>query len=72
MSAVSALNYLMNKDFVSLGIFVFAGVGFVILGIKPVLKPQNAVRAEKYAFTLFFGAAVILLYWIASVKMKLF
>ncbi len=31
MIIISVLNYLMNDDYVSLGIFVFLGLGFILL-----------------------------------------
>ncbi len=72
MIVVSFLNYLMNDDHVTLGIFIFSGVGFVLLSIKNKYSGGTANRLNKYAMTLFFGAVVILLYWVARVKFNVF
>ncbi len=72
MIIISVLNYLMNDDYVSLGIFVFAGLGFVLLGIKTRFEEHKAKRINKYAMTFFFGAAVMILYWLAVAKFHFF
>lgn len=72
MIIFSVLNYIMNDDFVSLGIFVFLGMGFILLGINVKFEEINAKRIRKYAMTFFFGAAVIFIYWLAVVKFNLF
>jgi len=69
---VSISNYLMNEDHVSLGIFIFAGIGFVLLSIKSRFKENTAKRVQKYSMTFFFGALIIFLYWIAKVQFNLF
>lgn len=69
---VAILNYLMSKDFASLGIFVFSGIGFILLSLKKLFKKENKSRVEKYAKTFFFGAGVILIYWFLKVKLNLF
>ena len=68
---VSSGNFLMNDDYVSLGIFVFAGIGFILLSLKNYFKKENSVRLEKYAKTFFFGAAIILVYWFIKVKLEI-
>jgi hypothetical protein len=72
MIAVSLLNYLMNDDHVSLGIFFFLGAGFIMLGFKDRFDEKKSKRWSKYAGTLFFAAVVIFLYWIGSAKLDLF
>jgi len=72
MILISVLNYIMNEDYVSLGIFVFAGLGFILLGIKGRFDPLKAKRLNKYAMTFFFGAIVMILYWLAVAKFQLF
>ena len=72
MIAVSVLNYLMNEDSVSLGIFVFAGAGFILSGIKDAFGELTAKRIGNYARIFFFGSLVIALYWIAAVKFNMF
>jgi len=65
MIAASVLNYQMNKDEVSMGIFVFAGVGFVFTGIKDRFEGQRKRRMQRLSMIFYFIAVVILLYWIA-------
>ena len=72
MIVFSLLNYLMNKDHVSLGIFVFLGLGFILISLKESFNEKKAQRINKYALTFFFVAFVIFIYWIASGKFDLF
>jgi len=69
---VATLNYLMSNDYASLGIFVFSGIGFILLSLKNYFKKENEKRFEKYAQTFFFGAAIIFVYWVLKVKLQLF
>ena len=72
MIVVSFLNYLMNEDHVSLGIFVFLGSkedrGLVFY----LFHDLKAKRINKYAMTFFFIAFVIFIYWIAAGKLDIF
>lgn len=72
MIILSFLNYLMNKDHVSLGIFVFLGLGFILISIKEKYSDIKAKRINKYAMTFFFVAFFIFIYWIAAVKFEIF
>ncbi|MCF6366853.1 MAG: hypothetical protein L3J35_11690 [Bacteroidales bacterium] len=72
MIIVSTLNYLMNEDHVTLGIFIFAGIGFILLGIKNKFGEESSKRVNKYGMTFFYGAIIILLYWLAKTKLNLF
>ena len=72
MIVFSFLNYIMNKDHVSLGIFVFLGLGFILLSLKGRYNEIKAKRINKYAMTLFFIAFVIFIYWIAAGKLDVF
>ena len=54
MIVVSFLNYLMNEDHVSLGIFVFLGIGFFLISLKERFNDIKAKRINKYAMTFFF------------------
>jgi len=72
MIIISVFNYLMNDDHVSLGIFVFLGLGFGIFGIKDQFPEIKAKRLKNYAMTFFFGAVVIFIYWLAVAKFQLF
>lgn len=68
MIASSSLNYYMNEDFVSLGIFVFAGLGFIKLSVKsPESKNENKI--DKYAVVLFSVSIVFFAYWLLKGKM---
>ena len=72
MILVSLANYMMNEDHVTLGIFIFAGIGFILLSIKNKFVEETAQRINKYGMTFFFGAVVILLYWVADSQLNLF
>ncbi len=72
MITVSVLNYLMSGDNVSLGIFIFLGIGFIFNGIKNRFSERVSKRINNYSLTFFFGAAAIFLYWLAVVKLQLF
>ena len=72
MIIVSSLNYFMNDDYVSLGIFVFAGLGFILIGLKTKFNETKANRLNKYAMTFFFTAFIMVLYWLAATKFNLF
>lgn len=72
MIVVSFLNYLMNEDHVSLGIFVFLGIGFILISLKERFSDIKAKRINKYAMTFFFIAFVIFIYWIAAGKLDVF
>ena len=72
MILVSLANYMMNEDHVTFGIFVFAGLGFILLSLKNRFGKQNVERINKYGMTFFFGAIVILLYWVAKTQLNLF
>ena len=69
---ISTLNYLMNEDHVSLGIFIFAGIGIILYSIKDYFTKETTKRVLKYSMTFFFGALIIFLYWLAKVQFKLF
>jgi len=71
MILISFLNYLMNKDHVSLGIFVFLGGGFILISIKGRYEKNKSERINKYALTFFFVSFVIFLYWLLSGKFGL-
>ena len=72
MIVFSFLNYLMNEDHVSLGIFVFLGLGFILISLKERFNEMKARRINKYALTFFFIAFFIFIYWIAAIKFNLF
>lgn len=72
MIVFSLINYLMNEDHVSLGIFVFLGLGFILISIKERFNEIKARRINKYAGTFFFVAFFIFIYWIAVNKFDLF
>jgi hypothetical protein len=68
----SSINYFYNSDDISLGIFSFAGIGFILLAIKDTQKAQNSQRIYKYAMLFFMLSVMLLLYWFAVAKLKLF
>ena len=72
MIIVSLINYFLEEDHVSLGIFTFLGIGFVLLSFKDKYEGKKAQRFNKYAMTFFFIAIVIVLYWVAVSKFDLF
>ncbi len=65
MIAASILNYQMNKDEVSMGIFVFAGIGFLFTGIKDRYEDQRKRRMQRLSMSFYFIAVLIFIYWIA-------
>lgn len=68
MILTSAANYFMNEDFISLGIFVFAGLGFVKLSIKSN-RDDRGTKTDKYAFLFFTVSILFLSYWIIKGKL---
>jgi len=65
---VSTLNFLMNEDHVSLGIFVFTGIGFILLSLKGYFKKESENRIQKYSISFFFLAIMLFLYWVIKVQ----
>lgn len=72
MIIISIVNYSLNEDYVTLGIFVFMGIAFVLLSIKNNYKDETIKRMNKYAMTFLFGASVIFFYWLVKVQFNLF
>ena len=72
MIVFSFLNYLMNKDHVSLGIFIFLGLGFILISLKEKYDEKKAQRINKFAMTFFFAAFIIFISWIAAGKFDIF
>lgn len=71
MLIASVINYYLNDDFVSLGIFAFAGIGFILIGIKDTKDDKVAGRINKYAMTFFSISVIIIIYWLLAGKFKL-
>ena len=72
MLLASALNYTLNEDHISLGIFAFAGIGFILLAVKESKEDQKtAQRFQKYAMTFFMLSVLILVYWFFVGKLKI-
>lgn len=63
MLIASAVNYSLNDDFVSLGIFVFAGLGFSLLGMASAFRPNTQKRISRYAYMFFTLSLLVLAYW---------
>jgi hypothetical protein len=71
MIFVSVLNYLMNDDEVSLGIFVFAGLGFFFSGLKEKFEESRKKRFRRFSTTFYIIAALVFVYWLAVAKFHL-
>jgi hypothetical protein len=71
MIVASVINYQMNKDEVSMGIFVFAGIGFVFNGIKNRFTGIKKQRIQRLSMTFYFIAVVIFVYWLLFAKFDL-
>ena len=71
MILISVLNYFMNEDYVSLGIFIFLGIGFILLSLKDKYESVLSKRINKFAMTFFFIAIVIFIYWVTVSKFGL-
>ncbi len=74
--ASASLNYIMSDDIVSFGIFVFAGIGFVLLSFKSkpdeTEKQQQATgRIKNIAYFFIAISVLIFLYWFIFGKLNL-
>jgi|GEM_PF-1847414 hypothetical protein len=72
MLIVSGINFLMNNDYVSLGIFISFGTGFILYGIKNKYSENQSKRINKYALTFLAGGVIIFLIWLLQAKFELF
>lgn len=72
MIILSIMNYFMNEDHVSLGIFIFSGIGFTLISIKDKYEKRKSERIKKYSLTFFFAAVIIMVYWLIAGKFDLF
>jgi uncharacterized membrane protein len=66
----SAINYYLNDDFISLGIFAFSGLGFISLAFRN--KNSETKRNNRYSALFFMIAVIIIIYWILVAKFNLF
>ncbi len=71
MMIASILNYEMNADEVSLGIFIFAGIGFIFWGIKDAFDGRKRVRYKRLAVSFYSLAMIVFLYWLAVGRLHL-
>jgi len=71
MIITSAANYFMNEDFISLGIFIFAGLGFIKLSVKSKTD-DSGTKADRYAFLFFTVSILFLSYWVMKGKLGVF
>jgi hypothetical protein len=68
MIASSGLNFAMNGDSVSFGIFIFLGLGLTTASVE-LKNPDDKIvkkRFNKYAIYFFTGAFVLFLYWLLA------
>ncbi len=72
MLVASYFNYSLNADFISLGIFFFAGIGFILWGIVPVLQKSKATRVRNLSYLFFVIAVIILAYSLIATKLHWF
>ena len=72
MIAASGINFWMNEDDISLGIFAFTGLGFIMLGLASKYETKTEKRLKKYAYLMFAMAVLVLIYWFLHGKLELF
>jgi predicted nucleic acid-binding Zn ribbon protein len=72
MIITSILNYQLNQDEVSMGIFVFAGIGFIFGGIKDIFEDARRKRMQRFSMMFYFIAVVIFVYWLIIAKLNVF
>jgi hypothetical protein len=72
MISASSVNFVLNKDSVSLGIFILLGLGFLAASAQPSDKENITLRKRlnKYAVYFFAGAFIFFAFWILSAKLK--
>lgn len=71
MLTASLVNYSLNNDFISLGIFVFAGLGFIMLGAADAFDSQKRKRIKRLAYMFFTVSLLILGYWFFHAKLEI-
>lgn len=69
MAVASYYNFSLNDDFVSLGIFGFAGIAFIILSVAPTLQKARAERIRRFAYMFFVLAILMLFYRLIDAKL---
>lgn len=72
MIIISVINYYFNEDYVSLGVFLFAGLGFIMMSIAEKQNERTAKRLKKYSSLLFLASLVVLAYWFLAGKLGIF
>ena len=71
MIVASVINYYFNEDLISLGIFIFSGLGFIMLSVAEKQKESSAKRLKKYAFVFFLVSVLVLIYWLFAGKLNI-
>ncbi|MEA2043460.1 MAG: hypothetical protein U9N85_13040 [Bacteroidota bacterium] len=71
IAVVATLNYILNEDHISLGIFAFIGLGFILLGVSSGKSFDTAKRINKLAYLLFAAALAVLVYWFLYGKLEI-
>jgi len=67
----SGVNYFLSGDYVSLGIFLFSGLGFVMLGVSEFVQDGLKLQRIKSGAMLFFALAIfVAFYWLLAGQLK--
>lgn len=74
MIAASLAHYILNGDYVSLGIFGFPGLGFLGMSFaeKQKKNKKRAQRIRKFSGLFFMAAFAVFIYWLLVGKLNLF
>jgi hypothetical protein len=72
MIGISTVNFMLSNDSLSLGIFIFLGLGFTTATAQPADKENKILqkRLNKYALYFFAGALIFFGYWLLAAKLK--
>ncbi len=70
MFIASLINYILNDDIISFGIFAFAGFGFISQGTAEYMKQDTTKQRVRKLSGLFFVLAVLVfVYWLLAGKL---
>ncbi len=73
MIIVSIINYSLNDDYISLGIFGLSGLAFIAISAAEYTDSQTRKQRLRHGAGLFFALAfLVFIYWIAEGKLHLF
>lgn len=71
MGVVSLINFSLNEDHVSLGIFTLAGLGFALMGFAAGYPTNTSRRLNKFAYTFLGASIVVLVFWFLHGKLEI-